>query len=166
MTKTLKPETLKQRLLLDIAELQRDPYPKINLHIQGNDLTRACLVLDTDRYGSIHLTVELSSSFPLSPPRIKMNSNVSHPNVFGSYICASILNTTEGYTPAYTLKGIAIQLLSFFDSDNIEQVDGGYSIEINSYASLYERPITRITYICKLCGHGQGMRDRSFFFVT
>ncbi|KAH8795635.1 hypothetical protein BGZ57DRAFT_937597 [Hyaloscypha finlandica] len=123
--------TLKQRLLRDIAELQSKPYPNIELHVQDDDLTKACLILTVEGYGPMHLTVTFPSNYPLAPPRIQMDSDVVHPNIFDTYICASILNTTEGYTPAYTLKGIAIQLLSFFGSDKIEQVGGGYSVDLD-----------------------------------
>jgi len=64
---------LKQRLMQDIAELQDKPYPNIALHIQDEDLTQACLILTVEQYGSMHLTVEFPSNYPLSPPRIQMN---------------------------------------------------------------------------------------------
>lgn len=125
--------TLHQRLLLDIAELQTKPYPNISLHIQDEDITTACLILTAENYGVLHLTVDFPADYPLSPPRIQMDSSIKHPNVGGNYICASLLNTQEGYTPAYTLKGIAIQLLSFFSSDKIEQQHGGGSVNLKDY---------------------------------
>jgi hypothetical protein len=84
-----------------------------------------------------------------------MDSDITHPNIFDSYICASILNTTEGYTSAYTLKGIAIQLLSFFGSDKIEQVGGGYSVDLQPYRDTQSRKrgIVR-TYTCTKCSFG------------
>ncbi|KAK5662301.1 hypothetical protein OQA88_8207 [Cercophora sp. LCS_1] len=115
---------LRKRLLQDIAELQQNPYPNIRLHVDDEDLTRMCLVLSPEGFKTLHLTVRIHDQYPLSAPDISMDTNVRHPNVFGTYICASILNTQEGYTPAYTLKGIAIQLLSFFGSDSIEQSYG------------------------------------------
>jgi ubiquitin-protein ligase len=125
---------LHQRLLQDIAELQAKPYPNVTLHVQDEDITTACLILTVvDGYGPMHLTVHFPKDYPLSPPKIQMDSDIRHPNIFGTYICASILNTKEGYTPAYTLKGIAIQLLSFFSSDKIEQVGGGYSVDLSHY---------------------------------
>ncbi|KJR87713.1 uncharacterized protein SPSK_07080 [Sporothrix schenckii 1099-18] len=121
------------RLMRDINELCKPPcYPNIKLHppVDGPDgmMGDACLLLTTKAYGDkpLHLTVQFPHDFPVAPPHISMDTpNVSHPNVFGNYICASILNTTEGYTSAYTLKGIAIQLLSFFSSDSVEQIGGG-----------------------------------------
>ncbi len=83
-----------------------------------------------------------------------MQSRVVHPNVFDDYICASILNTEEGYTPAYTLKSICIQLLSFFNSDKIEQEHGG-SVDRTSYAE-YRRLNANLKQIeCARCGFGK-----------
>jgi ubiquitin-protein ligase len=144
--------SLHQRLLQDIAELQTKPYPNITLHIQEDNLTEACLVLTVDTYGPMHLTVTFPKNYPLSPPSIRMNSNINHPNIFGDYICASILNTREGYTPAYTLKAIAIQLLSFFSSEEIEQVGSGRSVKLDTYRDL-QRHI-KDSYVCKFCQYG------------
>ena len=111
---------LRQRLLQDINELQTKPYPGIALHLQDGDLTRACLVLTPENNVPLHLTVVFQSQYPIQPPEITIQSKIAHPNIYQDYISASILNTTEGSTPAYTLKGICIQLLSFFGSDKIE----------------------------------------------
>ncbi|KAF6826925.1 ubiquitin-conjugating enzyme family protein [Colletotrichum plurivorum] len=140
---------LKRRLLQDMAELQKQPYPRISLHPREGDLTRACLVLQPEGWMPIHTTVEFTNRYPLKAPAVRMDTDMRHPNVFGSYICASILNTTEGYTPAYTLKGIAIQLLSFFNSDSIEQTYGSvYSL------SHYRKQSHEIkqTFKCDHCG--------------
>jgi len=140
---------LRQRLLQDIVELQTKPYPNISIHLQDDQFEKICLVLDVAGYGPMHLTMEIPSTFPLDPPEVQMNSEIIHPNIFGSYICASILNTVEGYTPAYTLKGIAIQLLSFFGSDKIEQSGGGYSFDLNKYRASQHH--VRDGYRCEKC---------------
>ncbi|KAK2612395.1 hypothetical protein QQS21_001659 [Conoideocrella luteorostrata] len=121
----------RRRLLRDIAELQEKPYPNIKLHLV--DLTKACLILTPEGYRRLHLTVHFKDDYPLSAPRVTIQTRIHHPNVYGSYICASILNTSEGYTPAYTLKGICIQLLSFFGSDSIEQIGGGWSVNLGDF---------------------------------
>jgi ubiquitin-protein ligase len=146
---------LKQRLLRDIAELQANPYPNISLHVEDDDLTQACLILTADSYGPMHLTIEFRADYPLSAPLIHMDSQVHHPNIFGTYICASILNTQEGYTPAYTLKGIAIQILSFFTSERIEQTGGTYSIDLDSFRQN-QRHMIDIDYSCIKCRFGMG----------
>ena len=129
---------LQQRLLQDLAEIQRKPYPHIKLHLR-DDLTKACLILSPDNIAPLHLTVNFGEQYPLTPPKITIQTHIKHPNVYHNYICASILNTSEGYTPAYTLKGIAIQLLSFFASDKIEQDSGGV-VDLQSWrADPYNR---------------------------
>jgi ubiquitin-protein ligase len=93
--------TLQRRLLRDIAEIQTKPYPNIALRLHDDhNLTNACLVLTVEGYGDMHLTVIFPANYPLKPPTIQMNSAIKHPNIFGSYICSSILNTTQGYTSA------------------------------------------------------------------
>lgn len=151
----------KQRLMRDIAELQEKPYSNIRLH--PIDLDRACLILTTEAYGPLHLTIQLSC-FPLHPPQVRIQSTISHPNIFGGFICASILNSDEAYTPAYTLKGICIQLLSFFASDSVEQedYDGGGTVDLKEYrrqragCSLHQN-----AYKCSQCGFDTTQRVKA-----
>ncbi|KAK0743034.1 hypothetical protein B0T18DRAFT_391891 [Schizothecium vesticola] len=140
--------TLRKRLLSDIAELQTKPYPNIRLHTNDSDVTQACLVLTPPRSGPLHLRVRFPHDYPLRAPTVEIDTDIVHPNIYGTYICASILNTSEGYTPAYTLKGIAIQLLSFFSSESIEQDTGG-KVNLDSFQASRRR-------------HGYGNRDNDF----
>lgn len=146
---------LQRRLLQDIAEFRSDPYPNTVLCMQDN-LRAACLLLTPSGKAPLHLRVIFGEEYPLVAPQVTIQSRIEHPNVFGSYICASILNTTEGYTPAYTLKSIAIQLLSFFSSERVEQEGGGYSIALDGYRDHYSRfrHDTHSAYICHECGFG------------
>lgn len=129
------PSLHKQRLLHDIHEISSKPYPNIIFHSHEDDINKACLVLTPPGLRQIHLTVNFPLKYPLEPPRIRIQTTFIHPNVFGNYICASILNTKEGYTPAYTLKGVAIQILSFFNSDTIQQ-DFGMVHDLAMYRDL------------------------------
>ncbi|KAL8704607.1 MAG: hypothetical protein Q9201_002254 [Fulgogasparrea decipioides] len=147
---------LRRRLLQDIADLQNNPYPNIVLCMQ-DDLKTACLLLTPNDKAPLHCTVIFGEDYPLNLPRITIESQIEHPNVFGNYICASILNTTEGYTPAYTLKSIAIQMLSFFSSDRIEQEGGRYSVDLRDYRQEYANPRYAQyngEYVCAKCGFG------------
>ncbi|CAL8578740.1 hypothetical protein XPA_004513 [Xanthoria parietina] len=130
--------SLRKRLLRDLAELQSEPYPCIEFHVHDS-LEEACLVFSPEGSKPLHLKMALEG-YPLRAPRVTIQSRVSHPNVYGDYICASILNTQEGYTPAYTLKSLAIQLLSFFISDSIEQEYGG-SVALTTYKRRYASPV-------------------------
>ncbi|EME45235.1 hypothetical protein DOTSEDRAFT_71068 [Dothistroma septosporum NZE10] len=116
--------SLQTRLLQDIREIQEKPYPGIAVHLQDDQLTKACLVLLPQNEPPLHLTIHFTAQYPLDPPIIKIESAVTHPNVFNDYICINILNDHEAYTPAYSLKGICIQMLSFFASDHVDQMYG------------------------------------------
>ncbi|KAI1803960.1 hypothetical protein F4811DRAFT_307157 [Daldinia bambusicola] len=143
----------RNRLMLDIKELMENPYPNIAFHVFDYDLSAACLVLTPSNYKPLHLTVYFSPMYPLDPPQVKMNSDVRHPNVYNDYICATILRRTDEHTPAYTLKGIAIQLLSFFSSDTVEQEHGGFKTKLSEFRAedrqLYD------SFICNYCYFGQ-----------
>ncbi|KAF4637880.1 hypothetical protein G7Y89_g223 [Cudoniella acicularis] len=154
-SKPKTPSALRQRLLQDITELRSKPYPNVTLHVRDENITRACLILNVDEYGPMHLTLEFPSDYPLGPPIMLMDSDIIHPNIFGSYICASILNTQEGYTPAYTLKGIAIQMLSFFSSDNLEQAGGHAArvVDLKNYRKLHSN--LKDNYTCARCNFGK-----------
>lgn len=137
---------LHKRLLQDIAELRQRPYPNIEYTPYFDDITKACLVLTPDGYSPLHLTVSFTDQYPLRAPHVTIQSLISHPNIFGNYICASILNTAEGWTPAYTLQGICIQLLSFFGSDKLEQ-SSGRSVDLTRFKDSFQpRP-----HVCSKC---------------
>ncbi|KAK3332312.1 hypothetical protein B0T19DRAFT_398093 [Cercophora scortea] len=161
-----KHPALRRRLLEDIAELQTLPYPNITLHVNDEDLTKPCLILTPEGWTPLHLTISIPSRYPVDPPYIKMDSNVEHPNVFGGYICASVLKHKGeyAYTPAYTLKGIAIQLLSFFSSDSVEQetgfagTPGGGKINLEYYRECSNG---KASYECTKCGFGLGASEEA-----
>ena len=145
---------LHRRLLQDIAELQKNPYPNIVLCMQ-DDLQNACLLLTPDQKEPLHLTVTFGKDYPLKAPQVTMQSHITHPNVFGDYICASILNENDEYKPDYTLKGIAIALLSFFSSERIEQ-DNGRSVEWEQYGLTHQTyPSSQEQFRCPKCGFGE-----------
>lgn len=144
---------LHQRLLKDIAELQNDPYPNITFRPRKEGLSEACLIFTPQDQDALHLTITFGLEYPLDAPTVSIQSRVSHPNVFDSYICALILNTTEGYTPAYTLKAICIQLLSFFTSDRIEQEDRPGHVDLKEYRERASRfAFEGRTVRCADCG--------------
>jgi ubiquitin-protein ligase len=156
------PKSLERRLMSDIAEIQQDPYPNVHLHFDDANIRKACLILTPEDEDSLHLTIAFHHDYPLHAPTVTIQSRIEHPNVHGSYVCASILNSTEGWTPAYTLRGIVIQLLSFFCSDSIEQDYGDITIDLASYRRRnagYRRRngqqlLSPDWYSCHICGFG------------
>lgn len=157
--KAFAPNALRRRLLTDIAEIQQNPYPNIHLHVNEQEIHKACLILSTEAYGPLHLFIEFGNDYPLHAPTVTIQSDIVHPNIYGDYICASILNTTEGWTPAYTLKGILIQLLSFFTSESLEQDHGGDAVNLQDFRRQQPgRQHSRFAkfeayeYFCNSCG--------------
>ncbi|KAF8243751.1 hypothetical protein K440DRAFT_636830 [Wilcoxina mikolae CBS 423.85] len=123
------------RLHKDLAELSDHPYPGITIHHHDSSLRDFCLHLEP-RSGPfaglrLHFEVTLPISWPHQPPKIRSSTHLDHPNVFGSYICCDLLRaSTEsgGYTPAFTLRGLLLQFLSFFSSETVEQDEGGIHV--------------------------------------
>jgi ubiquitin-protein ligase len=156
------PKALERRLLSDIAEIQQDPYPNVHLHFDDTNIRKACLILTPENGDPLHLTIEFRHDYPLHAPEVTIQSRVEHPNVYNSYICASMLNTSEGWTPAYTLKGVVIQLLSFFCSDSLEQDYGNNSVNLAVWRRQnaerrrrnFEQHLTADFYKCHICGFG------------
>ncbi|UPX16333.1 E2 ubiquitin-conjugating enzyme [Ascochyta rabiei] len=154
-------KALHHRLLKDVADIQQDPYPNVHFQVNDQDLYNACLILTPEEYQPLHLFVEFPHDYPLKAPVVTIQSDVVHPNIYGDYICASVLNTTEGWTPAYTLKGVLIQLLSFFSSDSLEQDHSGDTVDLAEYRQRgtvrrYTRHEGResSSYYCDSCGFG------------
>jgi ubiquitin-protein ligase len=109
------------RLLHDIAEVRDTPYPNVTLHFHDANIRNVCLVPTPEGSPPLHLQVRFPKNYPLCPPTVTSQSAVNHPNIFGDHICADMLSKEKAWTSAYTLRGIAIQLLSFFSSDQMEQ---------------------------------------------
>ncbi|KAJ1547616.1 hypothetical protein HK405_005385, partial [Cladochytrium tenue] len=159
------------RLMHDIAECMRDPIDGIQLVVHDNNMRKMCAVLTPtdDAYAGIrlHLSVCIPDNYPTSSPQaglqISIDTPIPHPNIFGSYICCSILKgrlvrswdarEVSGYTPAYPLQTILAQLLSFFTADVVEQ-------EYFSYKTRRERPSPAVLrecvsgFSCSHCGYG------------
>ncbi|KAI0808769.1 hypothetical protein GGR55DRAFT_650771 [Xylaria sp. FL0064] len=147
-----------QRVLSDIHELVTEPYPKITLHPHENNLKLACLILCPENYPPLHLTIRFSRKYPIIPPFVRIDSSIQHPNVRRNRIYASILYIGDGYTPAYTLKGIAIQLLSFFDSDSLEQEHSSQAVRLDTYHAM-DNSQSVDTYECAECEFGMKDKD-------
>lgn len=147
-----------RRLLRDVDELCRKPYPNIHLHVHDDELTTFCLVLTPEVSKPLHLTISGLDNYPLDPPTIRMDSLIHHPNVYGDWICATILRKTEEYTPAYTLKSIAIQMLSFFGSESLEQEHGGGPVRLGRYRRNDQY---HDDFRCQKCGFASAQKATS-----
>lgn len=74
----------------------------------------------TDWEGGVYrLVLTFPDDFPSSPPNVKFVPPLFHPNVYPSgTVCLSILNASEGWAPAITLKQILIGVQTMLDEAN------------------------------------------------
>ncbi|KAJ3163496.1 hypothetical protein HDU86_000075 [Geranomyces michiganensis] len=152
------------RLLRDLQEIHREPVAGVEVHVCEDDVTRLCVVLSPQagRFEGIrlHLSVRIPENYPKDSPQVSISTPFAHPNVFGSYICCDILKGhivrepngyIGGYTPAYSLQTIFVQLLSFFTADRVEQEWGGTFIKAYDFdKAALQKQIAR--FVCKDCG--------------
>ncbi|GIL44304.1 hypothetical protein Vafri_1810 [Volvox africanus] len=116
----------------------------------------------------IHIHATFPADYPSSPPDVRMMTpGFDHPNVFenwfnengreGAYICLDMIKSPElyarpysGWSAAYDICGLVLQLYSFLiGDDNIDQ-DLGYSISRASYDRTFVRQ-QRSSFKCH-CG--------------
>jgi len=101
---------------------------------------------------TFHFEIKYPANYPKKAPKVQNLTKIVHPNVFGSYICLDILTMSEetsntpyrGWTSAYTISSLLVQLQSFLFEAMTEK-------NSSSYAS---REMTRsaATFVCS-CGH-------------
>jgi ubiquitin-protein ligase len=119
------PTTMK-RLLYDLQELEssENVIPGISVFPCVDNMKTLCLIL-SPVVGPfvgyrLHFKVHLPDDYPSSPPRVECSIYVNHPNVYGDWICCSILRDqvikgrdgfVSGYCPGYTLKTFFLQIL-------------------------------------------------------
>jgi len=106
-----------------------------------------------------HLILNFPDNYPSHPPNVKICTPISHPNVFDSFICLSMLRPHtgtvpyEGWSAAYSITSILMQLQSFLFADKIDQ-DGGYQVKSRKSKSDLDRTIQRcLSFKCHGCGH-------------
>ncbi|EXX60046.1 uncharacterized protein OCT59_020465 [Rhizophagus irregularis] len=155
------------RLKREIVELYNEPLKGIKVKLHENDITSMCLILTLHQgpYKNLrlHYNVKIPQGYPQIAPIVTIQTPVRHPNVFGTFICADILQAHHhrssdyyngGYTPGYLLKYIFLQILSFFSDNNVEQ-EFGFVEQINSdhedFRTTSEKVVKK--FECKICGY-------------
>ena len=161
-----------KRLLMDVKEVMSDPIPGID--VTFHTLKDACMVI-TPAEGPyvgcpLHFEVQIPDRYP-APISVKISQGIDHPNVFGSYICCDILNTGDaptrfgnylgGYTPAYTLRAIFLQLFTFFSCSAVEQTYGGMATV--GGRSMGRATAIREPFACTRCAGKQGRAAESTY---
>ncbi|GBB94308.1 hypothetical protein RclHR1_02330006 [Rhizophagus clarus] len=154
------------RLKREIVELYNEPLKGIKVKLRDDDITSMCLILTLHqgpyRNLRLHYNVKIPHGYPQEAPVITIQTPVRHPNVFGTFICADILQAHHdrsygyngGYTPGYLLKYIFLQILSFFSDNNVEQ-EFGFVSQIKSDHESFRNTCETIVrgFKCEFCGY-------------
>eukprot|EP00743_Colponemidia_sp_Colp-15_P002103 GILK01002283.1.p1 GENE.GILK01002283.1~~GILK01002283.1.p1 ORF type:complete len:627 (-),score=85.60 GILK01002283.1:164-2008(-) len=121
-----------RRLMKDMALMQCEPLVGVNAVPLENNIFEwhGNIVASEGPYRShvFHLILTFPSDYPHNPPTIRLPVTFPHPNIFSSnYICLDLLQsyyTAEryaGWSSAYTVQTVLLQLQSFFFSENVPQ---------------------------------------------
>ena len=124
-----------KRLQRDLMEIQQNPLPGVAaLPLENNLLEWHANLCPPDGpyQGAVfHLVIYFTNEYPMKPPRIKLCTPLQHPNVFKDWICLDMLKkytTTipyQGWTTAYSVQSLLVQLQSFLFAESIPQDYGG-----------------------------------------
>ena len=77
-----------------------------------------------------HLVMYFPEEYPSLPPDIRIKTPIEHPNVYGDWLCLSMLreHTTdkayEGWSGAYSATSVLMQLQSFLFAEKVDQDEG------------------------------------------
>lgn len=105
-----------------------------------------------------HLILTFPDDYPNKPPNVRICTPLVHPNVFGGFICLSMLRPHtgnvpyEGWSAAYSITSVLMQLQSFLFADNIDQ-DGGYQVKAYRSSSHIARTMATCKSFTCHCGH-------------
>lgn len=106
-----------------------------------------------------HFSITYPATYPKEAPKVRNRTYIKHQNVFGTYICLDILTMSKetantpfrGWTPAYTISSLLVQLQSFL-FESISSTSG-------SGAALLMQQEAR-AFKCTKCGHHKnGAKD-------
>ena len=137
-----------RRLARDLREVQSNPLPTIAAEPRADDI-RIWHVSFTAADGPyvgvpFHLVMNFPERYPAAPPRVQLCTMIPHPNVFegydynahraeaGVWLCLNMLRDASqgsysGWSGAYSVFSILVQLQSFLFAENVPQDWGGSS---------------------------------------
>ena len=135
-------------------------YSKVNLHLvitfpELSPMSKVHIIIVY-----IYVYVYWSSrDYPHMPPAIRVCTAIAHPNVFGGYLCLSMLRREtstvpyEGWSSTYSVTSLLMQLQTFLFAEKVDQ-DGGYQAR----ARLHDRDVAYSIdeckkFVCATCKH-------------
>ena len=156
----------KRRLLKDLKELMAEGSNLTTITALPTEslFTWHCnLRPDEGPYaGTIfHIILEFPQNYPHSPPKVNLCTSMRHPNVFDGwrddgypYICLDMLkehtvnDAYAGWTSAYTVMSLLLQLQSFLFSENVPQEYGGYATNMASTKAIRDATWRAQAFTC------------------
>jgi len=122
-----------KRLAIDLLQCREEQLPLIAAEPLDSDMFEWHANLVGPQGSSyedvvFHFIIKIPVSYPREPPRVTICSYLEHPNVFGEWICLDMLqgdwvpnrgqtqtrrDVGFGWTPAYNMQTILIQLQAF-----------------------------------------------------
>eukprot|EP01125_Pyxidicula_operculata_P013392 TRINITY_DN443_c0_g1_i1.p1 TRINITY_DN443_c0_g1~~TRINITY_DN443_c0_g1_i1.p1 ORF type:complete len:1172 (+),score=270.57 TRINITY_DN443_c0_g1_i1:16-3531(+) len=122
-----------KRLMHDWKEVKQNPLPMISADILNNNLCYwHCNIVGPrrTRYENcvFHISMTFPSNYPSSPPEINVLHYLAHPNVHNNRICLDMTDGISsgpytGWSSAYTIQSILVQLQSFLFDENLDDID-------------------------------------------
>jgi len=87
------------------------------------------------------LTMTFSQNYPVSPPNIKFDQKVFHPNVYpDNTVCLDILSMR--WSPSFTIKEVLCGLKQLFDAPNVlSPANGTAAALLESDPKEYEKRV-------------------------
>lgn len=110
------------------------------------------------------LSILLTTAYPLAPPKVILHTPLCHPNVYSFGICLDMLRPScgrayEGWTPAYTLRAVLMQLSTFLMLDEDIGQDYGDSVRRSTLPAALPSPDSSAP-APPLCVNRQDRQDR------
>lgn len=124
-----------------ISAMPTDDMRVWHANIKGNGQLHNCI---------FHISLTFPGDYPMNPPRVMLFTPFKHPNIFDSYVCLDMLNSS--WLPSYTVKSILLQLQSFFCAEDVLQ---DYGSTRSNRLTLSDCDFIRTrtkTFLCG-CGH-------------
>mmetsp|Transcript_28826 Transcript_28826/g.32313 ORF Transcript_28826/g.32313 Transcript_28826/m.32313 type:complete len:679 (+) Transcript_28826:102-2138(+) len=123
---------VRRRLFRDWKELeaQKDELTTVTAMPTSDMLVWHCNLRPNDGPFSgtvFHLVLRFPWDYPISPPQVELCTFLKHPNVYDDWICLDMLQSRytnkpySGWSSAYSLFSILLQLQSFLFAENIPQ---------------------------------------------
>eukprot|EP00897_Mesotaenium_endlicherianum_P003531 jgi/Mesen1/3205/ME000185S02345 len=165
------PPAAVRRLQRDLKEVLAEPLPCVIAAPLENDLSQwhCDLKPDDGPYKGItfHVVLQFPPAYPSEPPSVRLCSRLEHPNVFYSwlgteehpYVCLDMLKDPRhygepymGWSGAYSVQSLLLQLQSFLFAENIPQEYGGTARGYSSSRAVMTASRSARKYKCLACG--------------